>query len=370
MTKAKSNIKKFSIFFTSINAITILILTSIFIYQINNNNLFLKETLISNNKKYTLNKTNYIHSYLSLFKLDSLKDLKRQLRSILKKDSEILNISIFSKTSDENYFKVKSTLKIHSLFKIPYKRNQIVNNESQTTFLKEGIFQTTFDPNLYTDKKLFWHNIYTPIKLSNSTYVLKFAVNHSKTGNILKKHLENNKEKKELLSYTVIIFIILLLIVSLLYMNIHSVFVNKLAKFVEKASKGDLNLAINSNADNDMSKLANSFNTLIEDLKDKEKKIKNLEKREEYSEIFKHGVQQLKNKKYNDAITIFTTITILKPNGFASYFNLGIAYIKNKDFHKSIYNFNKALSLNPEHDITKNYLDKIYKMKSKHERNT
>lgn len=363
MKKNKSNVKKFAIVFTSINALLILALTAIYIFQLNKNKEFIKKIIFEKSHYTATEKVETIKKIINRSEYKTYKDFYKELKSLSENDNQILNIAIFTKTLDENFFRVKSIIKLNKNIKLPFRKNQKIGEKSNENFIKKGRYELTLDPSLYSQEVLFWHNVYCPKTINNKRYVLKFSINTTSIVNSLSSYIDNEKINRNFIIITALSFIFILLIISILYANSHSAFINRLTSFVEKASHGNLEISINEKANADITKLANSFNTLIDDLKEKEKKINNLENKDNLSDIFKAGVKFLKINKIDQSISIFKTLTIIKPNGFASYFNLGVAYIKNKNFDKSIMMFEKALELNPEHIDTKACLEKANKLK-------
>lgn len=63
--------------------------------------------------------------------------------------------------------------------------------------------------------------------------------------------------------------------------------------------------------------------------------------------LFEKGNQLYKNGKYNDAISTYNSILKTKKHSSELYFNLGNAHYKLNHIAESIYNFEKALAINP-----------------------
>jgi Tfp pilus assembly protein PilF len=61
---------------------------------------------------------------------------------------------------------------------------------------------------------------------------------------------------------------------------------------------------------------------------------------------------------------VFLALTLLKPDGFGAWFNLGVVYAKMRMIDSATEMFEKALSLNPTHELVASYLEKVRKIKA------
>jgi tetratricopeptide (TPR) repeat protein len=137
---------------------------------------------------------------------------------------------------------------------------------------------------------------------------------------------------------------------------------------MKKAAGGDLEVSLNPTEDVELNQLAQSFNTLIDELKDRtEKAVQDAESAQDTEEagaIFKTGVSLLKENRLEEAIAIFTTLTIIKPNGFGSFFNLGVAHAKKREYGKAIRMFEEAQRINPQFEVTAAYIEKVKRLQN------
>ncbi|HNX60162.1 MAG TPA: tetratricopeptide repeat protein, partial [Spirochaetota bacterium] len=102
---------------------------------------------------------------------------------------------------------------------------------------------------------------------------------------------------------------------------------------------------------------------LSQALAEKDKMVAELEKNDELSESFRKGVDILKEGRTDEAQIIFSALTILKPDGFGAFFNLGVVYAKKRDYDRAISMFERAIRINPAHAIAAQYLDKVMRLK-------
>ena len=71
--------------------------------------------------------------------------------------------------------------------------------------------------------------------------------------------------------------------------------------------------------------------------------------------VFEKGNALYKNGKYNDAINAYNSVLKTKKHSAELYFNLGNSHYKLNHIAQSIYNYEKALALNPkDHTIKQN----------------
>jgi tetratricopeptide (TPR) repeat protein len=142
---------------------------------------------------------------------------------------------------------------------------------------------------------------------------------------------------------------------------------------MRKAAEGEFNVSLKETKDNDLNELALSFNTIVSELKglkEKENLVKDIENKDSLNDLFKFGVNMLKENRFDDSINIFKTLTMLKPDGFGSFFNLGVAYAKKKEYNASLAMFGMALESNPDHEHTINYIEKVKRLQTLHEENS
>ena len=145
-----------------------------------------------------------------------------------------------------------------------------------------------------------------------------------------------------------------------------SLLIKNLAAHMKKAATGE-EISLDTIDNDELNELAISFNDIVsglKELKEKDKIITELEKNHSFDDLFKFGVNLLKENELDNSIALFKTLTILKPEGFGGYFNLGVAYAKKKDYHTSLEMFGKALNSNSDHELTQKYIDRINRLKN------
>ncbi len=354
-----------------IYSILIIILSFSFHYILKTNSNVLRDILVSNNENLISYKAKMIIDRLKDDDIINTKTLSKSLYRYCKDDDDFLYIMVFSKTFDDNYFKIRRKIPLNPLLKIKVKKNRNVKEEKALNYLRQGMLRETVDPKIYSSNGLYWQSIYHPFKIKNRTYVIEFFVSSSKVYTALSEYSEVIKKTKRYIIFITGAVIIAVIIITLMFIQNFSHIIKKLSQYMKHAADGNLDVSLNPTNDNDLNELALSFNSIVSELKglkEKDNIIKELENKETLSDIFKYGVSVLKEKRFDDAICIFRTLTMLKPDGFGSYFNLGVALAKIDDYGSSLEMFGKALESNPNHELTLNYIQKVSRLQELNEK--
>jgi tetratricopeptide (TPR) repeat protein len=330
--------------------IVLIVLSFLYILAINSN--ILKEILLKNNDAYLLKKSSLIVERLKEKEIKNIKGLSKELKEYCSKDNEFLYVLIFSNTSDENYFKIQKKIPLNDSFKITAEYNKIVQEKKDFNYLKTGLSKPVIDQTIYSSNNRYYKTVYHPIIIKNN-YIIEFFISASEVITALNDYSEKiNKIKK----YSVLITagaVIIIIITTLLFNYSFSLLIKNLSGHLKKAAEGSLNLEMTNLKDDDLNELALSFNDIFSELK---------LKKDMPGELFKMGVNLLKQEKYNDSIAIFKTLLILKPNTFGTCFNLGVAYAKNRQYTLSLEMFEKALDANPGHEVTLDYISRANRL--------
>ena len=233
--------------------------------------------------------------------------------------------------------------------------------------IRRGLTEISVDTEIRSKNGHAWQNVFFPLPGDKKNHLVMMQSPAYNALAILRKFEESsNTMKIRVLIITSISMVVVIFLVLLFTHNI-TMFVDNLSGSMRKAAEGDLSVTLNPHADRDFSKLATSFNTLIEELRSREKDIEELNQKDDLSDIFKMAVSTLKTGQIENAITLFNTVIILKPDSFGSFFNLGVAYARIREYEKSADMFNRALEINPEHQLTMSYIEKVKAIREKNE---
>ncbi|MFH0976069.1 MAG: tetratricopeptide repeat protein [Spirochaetota bacterium] len=337
--------------------IILIVLSFFYILKINSN--ILKEIVLKNNDSYFLKKASLAAEGIS-DDVKNLKELSKKLKKYCSRDSDYLYIIIFSKTADENYFRIQKKISLNPLIKIQAESNESVQERKEINYLKAGLLKPVIDPAVYFSNNIYYKTVYHPFKINSYDYVIEFIVSSSEVINTMNEYSEKINNIKR---FSIIIAgcaVIIVIITTLLFNYNFSMLIKNLSGHLKKAAEGSLDAGLGPVKDDDLNELAYSFNGIFSELK---------LKKDFTGELFKQGVKFLKEQNISDAIAVFKTLTITRPNAFGSSFNLGVAYAKNKEFDLSINMFNKALEINPGHEITLDYITKVKRLQESQKKN-
>ncbi len=410
MALTKSGAKRTLIIFSAVNAIAVLILAGAFSFVTSQDMDLLRKVLFTYSSDTAFSRARAVASGAYGNSSMSLKDYTIRLEEQCRSDKEILSVILFAKTSDENYFTVASKIELDPRLSVPVQLKQRVR-ENEENWLKKGLFAPCVNPLLFSGKNAYWNNVYIPVVLKDGRFVVRLSVSSAGAVYAFEKHLTKISRIQVGAVILTGILIIVTIIASFIFLRNFSMLMSGIAGYVKKAAEGETDLSLNEEADEDISELAMSFNTLVGELKDKERLISDLkertkaaqntghaehdakreeefslrlkslqselsqalsdkermlselEKTDELSESFRKGVEILKEGRTDEAQIIFSALTILKPDGFGAYFNLGVVYAKKRDFDRAISMFERAIRINPEHTIAAQYLDKVMRLK-------
>lgn len=361
MTKKTGSAKKYIIVFASLSSVFVLILSLIFIYLQSKNIKLIQETVLVNGQNLLFSKSENALKYCENNNLKDIKILTDQLTSYCRNDQDFLGIMIFTPTSDENFFRLESFINLNPAIQSKIKINEIVREETENNFLRDGLFKPVYDPLFYSKNGIYWQYNYYPFKLNNTHYVIQFLVSSTALYNNLEEQKLAVKQTISILLVVTISAIILIFISSLVFMQKYSYLINQLSGYMKRVAGGE-QLKLDDKINNELSELFLSFNNVAGEIKEKSKIIEELGKQNSLDEIFKFGVNLLKENRINEAISIFNTLILLKPEGFGSYFNLGVAYAKNQMYDISLDMFKNALKAKPDDSLTLSYISKVERL--------
>jgi tetratricopeptide (TPR) repeat protein len=360
MLKRRSTVStRFILTISVVYSVIIILIVFSFFYILNINSNILKEIVLKNNDAYFLKKVSLVAEGIS-DDVKNLKELSKKLKKYCSKDSDYLYIIIFSKTADENYYKIQKKIPFNPSIKIQADSNESVQEKKEINYLKAGLLKPIIDPTVYFSNNIYYKTVYHPFKINSYDYVVEFIVSSSEVINTLGEYSEKINNIKKYSIIVAVCAVIIIIITTLLFNYNFSLLIKNLSGHLKKAAEGSLDAGLGPVKDDDLNELAYSFNGIFSELK---------LKKDFTGELFKLGVNLLKEQNTADAIAIFRTLTITKPNAFGSSFNLGVAYAKNKQYDLSIDMFSKALEINPGHEITLDYIVKVKRLQEAQKKN-
>jgi methyl-accepting chemotaxis protein len=415
MALTRSGAKKILLFQTLVQGAVILTLAASFAFITSRDSSVIREIITGYASSVALDKGRSCVAASWKGNQTESRELMEKLFAYCRSDSRILSVILFSKTADENFFKVSSRIDLGSQFTLP-EVGQRVKEGTDENWLKKGLYGETIDKTIYADKAktLYWHNVYIPVKCRDGQFVVRLTISSSEAVLALDEYLTRTLLMKRAMIAVVAVLLIITFAASALFLRNFTLLISGLTGYVKKAAGGDTALNLSSDVDEDLSELALSFNTLVGELREKDRTIGELREREktaaasavaakdetskkehsdavtdlqtrleqarvekekilaeqnksdELSEVFRRGVEMLKENKLEEAASVFTVLTILKPDGFGGYFNLGVTCAKLGNFDRSLDMFYRALEINPNHTHTTLYIEKVRRLREKH----
>ncbi len=356
---------------TGIIIVFILLLAFSFQYVLRENSNVIREVLLNNNELLLLEKVEILVTSLAKQQIRDITKLSNRIRELCSDKSEFFYVIIYSKTADENYFKVQSKIELNRSIIVDIETNSIVKGDREENFIKRGLLKATVEPKIYSQNNIEWQSVFHPFKISKKNYVLEFLVSATPSSKALQDYSGFLERIKKYLIAGTALAVVIVLIISLLFIQNFTLLIKNISRSLKKAASGELDVNLNPDSDEELSELALSFNSLVDEikeLKEKEKIIQDLENKDTLGDIFKYGVNLLKEGQLDDAIIIFKSLILLKPESFGSFFNLGVAYAKKKNYADSYNMFWKALQFNPGNELTLQYIKKVEKLQESHDR--
>ena len=414
MAMNRSSAKRILLFYTLIQGAIVLLLAASFAWITSHDASAIRGIVTGYASSVALDKGRAAASASAGAGIQS-KEFMDRVFSWCRGDPNILSVILFSKTNDDNFFKVAARIDLGTSFALP-DVGQRVREATEENWLKKGLYAETVDTAIYADKgkTLYWHNAYVPIRCKDGSFVLRVTVSATPAVLAINDYFAQTRFLSRLTIAVTALLLIVSVAASFLFLRNFTLLIAGLTGYVKKAVEGETSLSISSELDEDLSELAVSFNTLVGELREKDRKIKEIQKREraaaesalaakdeearekqreavtefkqrleqletekeriiaeqnrsdEISEIFRRGVDMLKAAQYEEAAAVFTALTILKPDGFGGYFNLGVASAKLGRFDKALEMFDRALRINPNHTHTALYIDKVRRLRDRH----
>jgi methyl-accepting chemotaxis protein len=328
----------------------------------------LRDALVSQNQDFLISKIQDCVDRLKLKNAVSPEDIKKELYDYKTVYSDLISVIIFTKTNDENYYRIADTLIFHDDLNLNLKRSAVVREQKDINYLKKGILHSAVDPDIYSQSGYYWQNVYFPYEIKNRKAVLQFMVSAARIQDVIDNYIESIQKIRIFIIVLTVILVVAVVALSLIFVQNYSLLIRNLSGYMKKAADGDLDVSLNTTEDVELNQLAQSFNTLIDELKDRTEKTapeaESTPDTEEAGAIFKTGVSLLKENRLDEAVAIFMTMTIIKPHGFGSYFNLGVAYAKKREYDKAIRMFEEALRINPTFEVTAAYIEKVKRLQN------
>lgn len=367
--------RRFIITISVIYSLLIIATAAAFHITAHKNAAILRDALATLGQDLLLSRVEGHVNHLRSVTASTLGEIREALRSNPAAHADLHAVILFTKTADENYFRIADTLVFNRDLKLELTRSAVVREKKEISYLKRGLLQRAVDPDIYSQGPYSWQNVFYPYEIGKKKAVLQFMASAARTREIIENYGEGSEKTRRFMAIFTVFLVFAVILLSVLFVQNYSLLIRNLSRYMKKAADGDLDVSLHPAEDVELNQLALSFNTLIEELKDKTARgqeataqagpspAQETPEPEGHGTIFSTGVALLKENRLDEAIAIFTTMTIIKPNGFGSYFNLGVARAKKREYDAALAMFEKAREINPSYEVTASYIDKIKRLR-------
>lgn len=364
--------KRFVVINTAIMAGIILAMAIGFAESLNLDQSVLKSVLLRYEEPILLEKAALVRERIS-----SSPDARHaapgaMLRRLLAGDQTVLNAILFRQSQDENYYTVVDVIQTDRAFDPGVKTGETVREDRGENYLEKGMFGPVVDPSIRTSGMMSWRSVYFPFDVRGRTHVVRLAVSASQAMNALDEHERSTARIKRYTLYAIFLAALLMLVIMSFFAINFSLLISGISGSLKKVTSGEMVSGMDTHGDGDLEELAESFNCLVEEMKELRERGSRVveEERVNAGELFRRGVADLKDGNLEDAIAMFRTLLVFNPSSFGSFFNLGVAYAKKREYDVSIKMFRKAAAVNPSHELTSSYIERVERLQSEHGQNT
>ncbi len=277
---------------------------------------------------------------------------------------ELLMVNVFRKTEDENFFRVADTISFRDGLRPEIEKTDTVKEQKEMNYLKRGLLDPVVDPDIYYQDGRAWQNVYLPLAIGGRKAVAQCRMSVADSWHAISSYVRETRVLRISMALVTLITVLGVVALSIILAQNYSLLIRNLSDTMEKAAGGDLGVALRETADTELSRLALSFNALVEEMKERPSKTAP-PPAADTAPLFSTGVSLLKDGRLDDAIAVFNAIVAIKPTGFGSYFNLGVAHAKKGDYDRAEKMFGEALAINPSFRLSAEYIEKIRKLRER-----
>lgn len=405
--------RRFVVIVSSVFIVSIILVAVAFRYVITENAGLVRTMLLSASEELLLEKTGAVMDRVRGGRYNRSADLAAALKNAAAGDPALLHILVFSRTSDDDYYRVLEKVPLNAAFRVEAEVKSVVTLEKENEHLKKGVYAPTVDPSVYESDAFTWRAVYQPFRLKNRNLVVGFFSSAGRTASALTEYDASIRGIKRNVAVINAVAAALVALAVALFIQSYSLFLKNLAGYFGRASRGDLAVNISAPAGDEMQELAASFNGLIEEMRslkeaaaqppaarpqeavaagrseegppeaaqepaveertpadqtpgEKPPAATDADANDPVDDMFKAGVRKLKEGDLDNAIHIFKALQVIRPGSFGSYFNLGVACARLRRYDEALEMFGRALEINPAHDLAKGYVEKVTQLKERY----
>jgi len=340
----------------------VVIMAFSFHYMIAKNSEFLQSLVMRTGEEYALGRASMMVEHAGAGFYRTVDHLGAEIKRQASRDSSILGVLIFGRTADDSYFRVLYKDSLNASFALDVDIGSVVTLENHNEYLQKGVFSPTVDPTIHVSGAFAWRNVYHPFRMERRNLVICVMVSSAGGLAVLEEYESSMKKLKRVLVVVHSAAAVAVIVMLVFFLHYYRLLLNSLAESLKRATAGDLTVSISAPQGDELEELASSFNGLVEELRMMKEREKSVPLRDPLDDVFKAGVEKLKSGMIDDAIHLFSSLTMLRPESFGSYFNLGVAYAKMRRYGVSIEMFDRALAINPNHEMARSYRQKVHEL--------
>lgn len=351
---------KFILIITIIFLCFLLIISIIYSSALKANERMFRETFLNATNSSLLTSARSISLSLEKGYSFTPSDIREHIKFIVNQNDSVISAVIYRSTPDENYFKPLYTVNTDKGIEIPLEDGNAVRQQKDENYLRRGLAGPVADPSIYFSGSSYWQNIYIPVKVGKRNHVIQLFISSNDAVRLFE---EQSRISKRYIIYT---FIALFLTAAAIactsgwfYYNF-SQLISNLTGSIRKAASGNPDVRLNEKAaDPSLAELASSFNMLVEELRYVRTDSSSSRSGSDTKNLFSLGVSLMKDGKLEESIIVFESLTSIKPDSFACIFNLSVAYARSGRYQEALTGFHEAERLNPDHEKTQTYINRI-----------
>lgn len=329
------------------------------------NSGILKSALDEYTTKTIIDRSETAADALTIRRAGSGREIAAGLRDFCTEEKGFLHAIIYAKTADEDYYRVVDSIPVSDTVPVQIAKESVVREQKEVNYLRRGFIHSTADPAVYSSNGQFWKNVYVPYGSKRRRWVIQFMMTAHSAYQAMESFNDSALAVKIVTAIVSAALVIAVIVLTVLFLNNYSLLITNLSHFMSEAAQGNLQVSLNPAVDAELQQLALSFNSLIEEMKDiKDTQEKTASEAIHAGDLFKTGVSFLKENRYEEASSIFRTLLISGRYLFGSYFNLGVACAKLRRYDVSMEMFRKAREINPAHELTAQYIEKVKRLQA------
>lgn len=275
---------------------------------------------------------------------------------LIRHSATVFTAFIIKPTENDRHFTIIASVKGASLL-----LNTVKTDTSKESLIRKGLSAVTVNTVMETQGTISYIESYIPLQIGGKPHCLVIQW--------LSPHIVLLQQKHDAIVSSLLITaaaviaatILIVAVLSLLHSHRIKSLLHELSNSMQSIASGTPGISLNESTDSELRAIAVSFNTLAEEMKNKNELLQK-NNTDVMADIFQKGVLSLKDLQFDEAAALFTVITLYKPNSFAGHFNLGICFAKMGQFQKSLDYFTKAHAINPDNEYTTRYIEKIKSM--------